>query len=344
MPTVRLPTEDVPQADNLDLVIRVVEAIGSGATTDGDIALALGGYDARQGRYYRRAAEVLGLIRNIPHQNRSVLTAPGTAFLRSHGQQREALLAQSVVSSRIFQRILPFLEARGKLGASRQELEGFVQTATVATTASMVGRRTSTIIAWLTRTGILQENRERYVLPSLPEGVEIVTYDSVEEPLLPKSFEMRDYEAVARRARNVVGSSSVLVDAVARERANDAHQMLINLVASRIRTAGGIPKTNRLIDLAAKLSNQDYLFEMKSTTASNFHSQVRAAISQLYEYRYTEVLPSAKLVVVVEHPPGGEVAWMVDYVVNDRKLLIAWDGDKRTLHYPDSLRADLAFL
>lgn len=72
-----------------------------------------------------------------------------------------------------------------------------------------------------------------------------------------------------------------------------------------------------------------YFFEMKSTTDENAHSQIRRAISQLYEYRYLQQVPSAKLVVVIENPPPKEKKWIVDYVVNDRKLLIAWDGDQK---------------
>jgi hypothetical protein len=86
------------------------------------------------------------------------------------------------------------------------------------------------------------------------------------------------------------------------------------------------------------------LFEMKSTTNQNVHSQIRRAISQLYECRFLQQVPAAKLVVVIENPPPQEKKWMVDYVVNDRKLLIAWDGDRRTLKFPAEARPDLHFL
>ncbi len=143
-----------------------------------------------------------------------------------------------------------------------------------------------------------------------------------------------------RKIRNI----SVLINEAARERAGDSHQMLTNLVAGRIRSAGAIPKRNSLIDLSTELSKTIYLFEMKSTTKDNYRGQVRRAISQLYEYRYIHDIPDASLVVVTEHPPPSEVEWMVDYVVKDRKLLIAWDGDRATLHYPNSLRDALSFL
>lgn len=134
------------------------------------------------------------------------------------------------------------------------------------------------------------------------------------------------------------------IDAAALERADLAHQMLTNCVASKIRRAGAIPKQNRYIDLSATINNNQYLFEMKSTTASNTHSQVRKAISQLYEYRYIQNAPDAKLVVVIENPVPKDKRWLIDYVVNDRQLLIAWDGDRTNFHCPDRLRGELCFL
>lgn len=83
---------------------------------------------------------------------------------------------------------------------------------------------------------------------------------------------------------------------------------------------------------------------MKSTTDGNVHSQIRRAISQLYEYRYLQEVPAAKLVIVLESPPPREKRWIVDYVVKDRKLLIAWDGDQKNLKFPSENGAELGFL
>ena len=112
------------------------------------------------------------------------------------------------------------------------------------------------------------------------------------------------------------------------ELANGAHINLVNLVASRITAAGGIAKKNQFIDLASKM-NEDFIFEMKSTTETNVRSQVRKGISQLYEYRYLENTPEAKLVLVVERPLATSNIWMNDYLENDRGVLLIWDGDER---------------
>lgn len=340
----QIPTNDVPQADDLDLVVRAVEAVGRGARTYQEIAAAVGNYDPRQGRYYRRAAEILGFIRNLPGENSSTLTTHGRALVRSVGEGRREILARGVLSSRLMQRVVPYLESNLTDGVSRDEVRRFITSVTETTTPAMVNRRLATILGWLTAIRMLRAHGDRYYLQELPPGVPILDYAATDEPLLPRSHELTEYQTVARRVQRGVRNISVLIDAAARERANDSHRMLTDLVARKIRAAGAIPKRNRLIDLSARLRDHDYLFEMKSTTAANAHGQLRAAISQLYEYRYMQNTPTARLVVVIEHPPPRDVEWMVDYIVRDRSLLIAWDGDRRTLRFPDTIRNDLAFL
>ena len=135
-----------------------------------------------------------------------------------------------------------------------------------------------------------------------------------------------------------------MIDDAAKERAEKAHRALLDLVAEKIRGTGAIPRNNPIVDLAATVRDDDFLFEMKSTTERNVHSQVRRAISQLYEYRYLQNSPDAKLVVVIENPLPAEKRWLLDYVIKDRELLIAWDGDGKTLHCPTEISKQLSFL
>ena len=81
-----------------------------------------------------------------------------------------------------------------------------------------------------------------------------------------------------------------------------------------------------MIDLAVRL-DRDYIFEMKSTTEQNIRSQVRKGMSQLYEYRYFQNLPFAKLILVVENPLSASHSWMLEYLENDREIYIVWDGN-----------------
>jgi hypothetical protein len=334
----KIPSEDVPQADMLEDVIKVVEAVDAGAKSFQDLAKAIGKVE-RQGRYYRRAAEILGFIQN--EHNRSRLTKLGRIYLDGTGVERKQLLAQSVLSSRMMLRVIPFLESRGNDGVSKGNLEKFISEVTV-TTENMVQRRTMTILSWLQAVGVLHEVRSRYFVTTLPAEVKLLEFDDDDEPLFPKSYDLAEYENVARKIRERSGKIAYFVDEAKRERANNLHHHLVDLVADRIRAASAIPRQNRLIDLSASVQDEVFLFEMKSTTPDNVREQVRKGISQLYEYRYIQDV-DAKLVLVLDVCPQGEEKWLVDYLVKDRKILVAWDGNDQ-FDCPDELKPELEFL
>lgn len=67
-------------------------------------------------------------------------------------------------------------------------------------------------------------------------------------------------------------------------------------------------------------------------------------ISQLYEYRYIQAVPEAKLVLVIEKPLTAALTWMQDYLVEDRDILLVWDGTDDRLFCPSSTRETLNFL
>ncbi len=243
------------------------------------------------------------------------------------------------------QRVLPFFEARREQGVRRQDLSKFIKEVTEPVGSSMIPRRVSTIVSWLTEIGMVEEKSGRYFLrQQLPAGLKILEYEASDEPLFPTKYDLDEYEGIAGSVRGARGTLTVLIDDAAKERAEAVHQKLTALVAEKIRAAGAIPKSNRYVDLSAALRGDIFLFEMKSTTAGNLHGQVRKAISQLYEYRYLQQLSSAKLVVVIENKPPREKWWLVDYIVRDRQLLIAWDGDGDILHCPAGISAELNFL
>ena len=114
-------------------------------------------------------------------------------------------------------------------------------------------------------------------------------------------------------------------------------------MAQRLRTHGAVPKANRFVDLSAHFAETDYLFEMKSTTEINPHTHIRRGISQLYEYRYIQNLPAAKLVLVVENPLPRKLDWLENYLVKDRGVLLVWDGDGK-FSCPTEIAPALPFL
>jgi hypothetical protein len=127
------------------------------------------------------------------------------------------------------------------------------------------------------------------------------------------------------------------------ERANAAHTHLVNTLAERIRQAGYLPRYNQLIDLATDIDTRPYIFEMKSIQDSNKRAQVRRGLSQLYEYRYIQNIPTAKLVLVIESPLSAAMVWTVDYLENDRRIHLIWmDGNE--LQASDKTKLQLSFL
>ncbi len=339
-----IPSRDVPQADVLSKVVGTVEAVAEGATTYQGIAHAIGEMKERQGRYYRLAGELLDFIYNIKGKNQALLTTKGKQFINSNSEDRKKLLASAVLQSRMIQRVLPFLESKGSIGGTRSDLTSFVETVTQRASPVTIARRVATIVNWLTVIGMLEKRNRTYVLRGMPPHVETIRYETPEEPLFPQKYDLKEYKQASIRAKKERRNITLLVNEAAQERANESHRMLTGLVAKKVRQAGGIPREHKFIDLATKLSNEVYIFEMKSATRTNFLTQVRKAIPQLYEYRYRQQIPRAKLVLVTECPPPKQLGWIIDYVVKDRGLLLAWDGDRRTLHCPPETGDELDFI
>jgi hypothetical protein len=339
---VRIAVKDIPQADDLSDVVEVVTAVANGHTSYQDIAAVIGKVE-RQGRYYRRAAEILRFIgKRAP--NTSELTPQGNAFLMASKQEKTELLIQAVLGATIFQRIIPFLESKLPDGCARTELESFVEAVTQESTKTMIHRRTSTIIAWLQAAHVIKEVNVRYVLQSLPASTGVVNYNSDTEPLLPTKFSLSEYIETAERISDARGFITSAVRQAQRERASNAHIRLTNLIAAKIRRTGAIPRQNRHIDLAAYIRQETFIFEVKSMTDSNAQAQIRRGVSQLYEYRYLQGVPAARLVLVIERPLPCSLAWMSDYLIQDRRILPVWDFDGDRLHCPPSVRGELSFL
>lgn len=323
----RIRSEDVWQADTLADVACAVHAVSRGARTYNDIAGAIGKVD-RQGRYYRRAAEILGLIERRS-LNDSTLTALGRRFVRSSEPERRRMITQAVFSTRVVQRLLPFLERAGGAGVTRAELTRFLSQVASLGGPSMAPRRIASIVNWLNDLGLTRSIGDRLILGRLPESVSVVNYSTEDEPLFPRRYELAEYEERSRRVRENRGFLNVLIDEAARERARSSHQTLVNLMATRLRDYGAIPRSNRYIDLSANVDSANHLFEMKSTTEHNFTSQIRRGLSQLYEYRYIERLDNCQLVLVLQNPLPRPLGWMDQYLEQDRHVLLVWDGSNR---------------
>ncbi len=208
----------------------------------------------------------------------------------------------------------------------------------------MIPRRISTILAWLKTLNIIEqkENEKYYLLKSIITTIPIIDYNDIDQPIIPSTADLQEYETVEQRVLTARDMILIYKSQAKLDRANSSHAQLVNLVADRIRSAGGIPKSNQIIDLATTM-NEDFIFEMKSTNENNVKAQVRKGISQLYEYRYLQNKPNANLILVVERPLEGDNSWMIDYMENDRNIHLVWDGDNN-LYGTAKTREQLGFL
>ena len=339
----RVPSDEIPQADILIDVVRTVIAVSQGERTFQQIAQFIDKVE-RQGRYYRKAAEIIGMI-STPSTNQSVLTPLGHNFVQSNPVLTNPALLKGVLNSRIFQRIIPFLESKGSIGVSRGEFETFLIATADFGAASMALRRISTIISWLVDLGIIQVTNSRYILSNqtINQRLDNIEFDNSDEPLLPNPNDLNEYNTVQERSSSAREAIITYRDTAALERADNAHRRLVNLTSERIRNVDALPKYNQLIDLATHIDGNDFIFEMKSTTTSNEKAQMRAGLSQLYEYRFLQNKPSAKLVLVIENPLSTKEHWRQNYLEQDRDVYLVWDGNDE-LYGNDRTRNDLNFL
>lgn len=119
---------------------------------------------------------------------------------------------------------------------------------------------------------------------------------------------------------------AAILDPVALERANTAHQALEQLVADVAISVGLQPRCTVNLDMVLEAGSGHVLLEMKSCTHRNFHAQIRRAVSQLLEYRfvYREKLgKEVTLVIVAETSPPKSKLWLVDYLTS-LGILLTW--------------------
>ena len=99
-------------------------------------------------------------------------------------------------------------------------------------------------------------------------------------------------------------------------------------MAEKISEAGWSPReSSHSIDLATKMNDKEFIFEMKSTTGESIHGQIRRGVAQLYEYRYLHDMPDAILCLVLEKKPTGKKAWLTDYLFEDRGIMVCWKSN-----------------
>lgn len=165
----------------------------------------------------------------------------------------------------------------------------------------------------------------------LPATSPILSFDSVPlqdteinvDPSIPPTG--KDWD---RKSPSYSGKKSTLanIDLVSRERANRSHFELEKLLAGFATSQRLTPKWNQNVDMYFDVPDGTVLAEIKSCTDSNFHSQLRKGISQLFEYRFlykTLFGSETTLLLLVETIPPKAKRWLIGYA-ESLGIVLAW--------------------
>jgi hypothetical protein len=106
------------------------------------------------------------------------------------------------------------------------------------------------------------------------------------------------------------------------ENANHKHSITLKILKNELTKLGYETTETKHIDAFAIIKNVPAIFEVKSINEDNENDQVRAAISQLYEYRFLYSLTNATLWIVFSEPPYSD--WIIEYLSKDREINILW--------------------
>jgi hypothetical protein len=171
-----------------------------------------------------------------------------------------------------------------------------------------------------------------------------------------------DFVARPRPREEPAGRQVQLADPeqtrIKRERRNTYHELILRRLVERTERLNLRPKFSGFVDLVADVNDIDqtfgerfrvvgsylegeelpyfpgpiedglsFLFEVKSTDDDIVLSQVRKAISQLYEYRYRyagQGLRTHVILTVALQARPNNLPWVLEYLVQDRKVAVCW--------------------
>jgi len=165
----------------------------------------------------------------------------------------------------------------------------------------------------------------RDLLPRLTSALAKLDTDRKQLPQARRVAPKERIRTNARPARTMVE-----VDLEKVRRASGEHERTLQVLRAYLEAAGYIVEANVHVDAFARLRTGPALFEVKSIHNENETSQLREALSQLYEYRY-RYERDATLWVVLSQPLSPATAWMREYLQEDRGVGVLWCDETGTL-------------
>lgn len=135
-----------PQADRMDRVLALPLLVEKGYS-DADRIAQDQQFDPRQSSYYRRAAELLGLVR--AGKKEYELTELGRKFAAESEPERNKIAAGRMARIPVIHEVLERLYSREDAEVTSSEIEKILAQYDPVLHGSTLGRRRQTIVAWL---------------------------------------------------------------------------------------------------------------------------------------------------------------------------------------------------
>jgi hypothetical protein len=150
-----LETIDIPQADRIWDIPRVLEAVTQGNTSTTSIAAYLD-KGPRQGHYYSQAAQILNWVVRDKHTGEVSLTAKGRGFLNADIQSKQRILRDLMINTEPMRSII--IQLRQSNGLSTKDIASIIQgSATLSDSTAF--RRAQTVSAWLKDLGLASKGQ-----------------------------------------------------------------------------------------------------------------------------------------------------------------------------------------
>ena len=136
--------------------------------------------------------------------------------------------------------------------------------------------------------------------------------------------EARQHRSKRTRAREPDSQERILssYQKAKLDAARNTHERTLDILSEALSSGGHRVEANQFVDAFTSLKSGPAIFEVKSINDKNELSQIRSAISQLYEYRFRHGIEDASLWIVLSQATGED--WVVSYLEEDRDIRMLW--------------------
>ena len=232
----------------------------------------------RQGRYYRRAAELLEFI--VPAGvgwNSSIITELGKEILIADESVRNRILTKQILRIPVIQGVIAMLIGSDS-SANKTDLATAIRIWS-GTTEIMAKRRLVTVLSWLSTVGLIERDNRDVILIAKPQQLGLLRLSDIELPILPKINDVKLFSAAVRKLKESRFEIRREIQRARRISSGPEHEKLRDLLASRLWTSGSYSLCNDFIDLAARFDQKDYLFEVTISDLRNNYTP-----SEMFQY------------------------------------------------------------